>query len=67
MSVKEKRPPKYVDVEDDTVRPANHTALSDDPIGQGRFVKMRNRPLMSLIHNGPHPRPTWCNGVSLFR
>lgn len=50
-----KRLPRYLDIESDHVRPANHTPLAEDVIGQGRFVKMGKRPLMSLVAGGALP------------
>ena len=53
-----KRLPRYLDVENDHIRPANHTPLAEDPIGQGQFVKMGKRPLMSLVAGGALPPRT---------
>jgi hypothetical protein len=50
-----KRLPRYMDVDTDHVRPANHTPLAEDSIGQGRFLKMQKRPLMSLVAGGARP------------
>mmetsp|Transcript_20869 Transcript_20869/g.32713 ORF Transcript_20869/g.32713 Transcript_20869/m.32713 type:complete len:162 (-) Transcript_20869:275-760(-) len=47
----QQRLPRYADVEDDRLRVPVHVPLGEDPVGKGVFMKMTDRPLMSLVQD----------------